>query len=288
MKRNSGSLWMLLAGLLFGCMSVFVKLGAAHFSHTELVFYRSLFGLLLIYGIMRHQHISIATKHGFTHLWRGVSGTIALLLFFYCITVLPLATAVTLNYTAPLFLTVLIMLVYKDKFHLPLTIAIVLAFCGVVLILHPTLGHDQLLPGLLGLVSGFLAGIAYINVKQLGILREPAPRVVFYFCLIATLGSGMWMLLDNVHPVTSQNIFILIGLGGAATLAQIAMTYAHRVGNTLVVSSLSYSTILFASLFGMLLWDEALSLSSWLGMAFIISGGVLSLRLAPQHPVKEG
>lgn len=279
-----GALWMLVAGLLFACMGVFVKLGAAQFSHVELVFYRSFFGLLLVYGIMRHRRVAIATRHWRNHLWRGLSGSVALALFFYCITVLPLATAITLNYTAPLFLTLLTMLVFKDKLHLPLTVAIALGFCGVVLLLHPTLERDQLLPGLLGLISGFLAGIAYLNVKQLGAIGEPATRVVFYFSLIASLGSGVWMLFDTVHPVGAQGFAILLGLGGSATFAQLAMTRAYRVGKTLVVGSLAYSTIVFASLFGMLLWDETLPLSSWLGMAFIIASGVLSLRLSPQHP----
>ena len=274
---------MLVAGFLFGCMGVFVKLGAPYFSHIELVFYRSFVGLLMVYAIMRSQRVSVVTQHWRSHLWRGISGTVALALFFYCITVLPLATAVTLNYTAPLFLTVFTMIVYKDKFHLPMTIAITLGFCGVVLLLHPTLARDQLLPGLLGLISGFLAGIAYLNVKQLGILGEPAPRTVFYFSLTASVGSGVWMLFDTVHAITPHGFAILLGLGSTATLAQIAMTHAYRVGNTLVVSSLAYSTIIFASLFGVLLWDEVLPLLSWLGMALIIAGGVLSLRLTPKH-----
>ena len=281
--KNTGSLWMLVAGFLFGCMGVFVKLGAAHFSYIELVFYRSFFGLLLIYLIMRSQRIGISTQYARNHLWRGISGSLALALFFYCITVLPLATAVTLNYTAPLFLTLLTMLVFKDKFHLPLTIAIALGFCGVVLLLHPTLQRDQLLPGLLGLISGFLAGIAYLNVKQLGIIGEPDTRTVFYFSLIATIGSAVWLMFDTMHAITPQGFAILLGLGGTATLAQIAMTRAYRTGNTLVVGSMAYSTIVFASLFGVLLWDEVLPLWSWLGMAFIIAGGVLSLRLTPKH-----
>ena len=279
---------MLVAGLLFGCMGVFVKLGAAHFSYIELVFYRSFFGLLLVYGIMRSQRIGVATQHWRNHLWRGLSGSVALALFFYCITVLPLATAVTLNYTAPLSLTLLTMLVFKDRFHLPLTIAIGVGFCGVVLLLHPTLQQDQLLPGLLGLISGFLAGVAYLNVKQLAMIGEPDTRTVFYFSLIASLGSGVWILFGTVHAITLEGFAILLGLGGSATLAQLAMTRAYRTGKTLVVGSLAYSTIVFASLFGMLLWDETLSLGSWLGMAFIIASGVLSLRLSPQHPPKEG
>ena len=282
------SSWMLIAGFLFGGMGVFVKLGAPHFSHIELVFYRSLFGLLLVYGIMRHQHIGIATRHWRGHLWRGVSGSVAMALFFYCITVLPLATAVTLNYTAPLFLTILTMLVFKDKFNLPLTTTIGLGFCGVVLLLHPTLQRDQLLPGLLGLISGFLAGVAFLNVRQLAMIGEPDTRTVFYFSLIATLGSSVWMLFDTMHAITLQSFAILLGLGSSATLAQLAMTRAYRTGRTLVVGSLAYSTIVFASLFGMLLWDETLSLASWLGMAFIIASGVLSLRLSPKHPPEEG
>jgi len=279
-----GSLWMLVAAVLFACMGVFVKLGAAYFSHVELVFYRSVIGLLLVYLIMRSHHISAATQHWRNHLWRGLSGTVALILFFYCITVLPLATAITLNYTAPLFLTLLTMLVFKDKFHLPLTIAIGLGFLGVVLLLHPTLQHEQLLPGLLGLISGFLAGVAYLNVKQLGMLGEPVTRTVFYFSLIASLGSGALMLFDTMHAITLKGLLILLGLGGTATLAQLAMTRAYRVGKTLVVGSLAYSTIVIASLFGMLLWNETLSPSSWSGMALIIASGVLSLHLSPRHP----
>ncbi len=274
---------MLVAGLLFGCMGVFVKLGAPYFSHVELVFYRSFIGLLLIYTILRQQRIGLATQQWRGHLWRGISGSVAMVLFFYCITVLPLATAVTLNYTAPLFLTILTMLVFKDKFHLPLTTAIALGFCGVVLLLHPTLEREQLLPGLLGLISGFLAGVAFLNIRQLAVTGEPDSRTVFYFSLIASLGSGIWLLFGTVHAVTPQGLAILLGLGFSATLAQLAMTRAYRTGKTLVVGSLSYSTIVFASLFGMLLWGETLSLSSWLGMAFIIASGVLSLRLSPKH-----
>jgi drug/metabolite transporter (DMT)-like permease len=283
----TGSRWMLVAGLMFGCMGVFVKLGAPYFSHIEMVFYRSFFGLLIISAIMRTQRVSMVTHHWRAHLWRGISGTLALVLFFYCITMLPLATAVTLNYTSPLFLTLLTMVVYKDRFNLPMTVAIGMGFCGVVLLLHPSIQRDQLLTGLLGLISGFLAGVAYINVKQLGILGEPAARTVFYFTLIATVSTGVWMLFNTVHPVTPRGFGILLGMGSTATFAQLAMTHAYRTGNTLVVGSLAYSTIVFASVFGMLLWKEVLPLDSWLGMALIIAGGVLSLRLTPKHPTPE-
>lgn len=168
-----GALWMLVAGFLFGCMGVFVKLGADYFSNIELVFYRSFIGLIIMYAILRQRGGSMATPHWKSHLMRGVSGTMALLLFFYCITVLPLATAVTLNYTSPLFLAVLITLVFRERFHPPLIIAIALGFVGMILLLHPTLQRNQITPGLLGLISGFFAGIAMLNVRELARSGEP-------------------------------------------------------------------------------------------------------------------
>ncbi|HUX91268.1 MAG TPA: DMT family transporter [Gallionellaceae bacterium] len=278
-----GALWMLVAGFLFGCMGVFVKLGAEYFSNTELVFYRSFIGLVIMYAIVRQRGGNIATPHWLSHIWRGVSGSIALLLFFYCITVLPLATAVTLNYTSPLFLTVLLMLVFRERFHAPLSIAIALGFAGMVLLLHPTLERNQIIPGVLGLISGFFAGIAMLNVRALARSGEPEWRIVFYFSLIATLISAAIMLFDTIHDITVHNFLILLGMGSCATLAQLALTRAYSTGKTLVASSLSYSAVVFATLFGILLWDEILSVSSWLGMALVIASGVASLRLAPRH-----
>lgn len=278
-----GALWMLVAGFLFGCMGVFVKLGAEFFSNTELVFYRSLVGLIIMYAIVHQRCGSIATTQIKSHLWRGISGTIALLLFFYCITVLPLATAVTLNYTSPLFLTLLLMLVLKERFHAPLTIAITLGFVGMILLLHPTLESNQIVPGLLGLLSGFFAGIAMLNVRELGRSGEPEWRTVFYFSLIAMLASGILMIFDHTHNLTPRGLLILLAMGSCATFAQLALTRAYSTGKTLVASSLSYSAVVFATLLGMMLWHETLSLSSWLGMALIIASGITSLMLAPKH-----
>lgn len=274
---------MLVAGLLFGCMGVFVKLGAAQFSNIELVFYRSFIGLFVVYLLIWQQRGSLVTPHWRSHVWRGISGVIALLLFFYCITVLPLASAVTLNYTSPLFLTVLTMLLFRDRFHWPLASAICLGFVGTVILLHPTLEKEQFIPGLLGLVSGFFAGIAMLNVRQLGMLGEPEWRVVFYFSLMASIVSGIMMALTEIHPIHLGNLPLLMGLGISATLAQLALTRAYSTGKTLVVGALSYSTIVFASLFGWLMWDDNIGGQEWLGIALIIGSGVLSLKLAPRH-----
>ena len=120
------------------------------------------------------------------------------------------------------------------------------------------------------------------NVRELGKLGEPEWRVVFYFSLIASVFGGIGMLLTHVHPITLQSIPLLLGLGVSATLAQLALTRAYTTGKTLVASTLSYSTIVFASLFGIILWGETLPLEGWLGIVLIITSGVLSFRTSPK------
>jgi drug/metabolite transporter (DMT)-like permease len=274
--------WMVVAGFLFGCMGVFVKLGAQYFSSAELVFYRSLFGLLAIYLIVRVRRLPLATPYWKMHLWRGLSGFAALMLFFYAIGSLPLATAITLNYTSPLFLALFTTVILRERPHLPLTLAILLGFAGVALLLRPTLHQEQLVTGLMGLASGFLAGIAYLNVKQLGQMGEPSFRVVFYFTLLSTVGGGLWMMVHTFHAVTPLNFLLLLGLGVTATLAQLAMTRAYREGDTLVVGSLAYSTVVFASLWGIALWGEVLPVAGWLGILLIIVSGVAASRVVPR------
>ena len=272
---------MLVAGLLFAIMGGFVKLGASQFSSAELVFYRSLFGLLSIYWVIRTRNRTphpFATVHWRAHLTRSVAGFIALLLFFHAIAELPLATAVTLNYTSPLFLALLLTFWQREKPHWPLLSALLLGFAGLILLLRPTLHADQLLTGLMGLGSGFLAGVAYFNLRQLGRLGEPDWRTVFYFTLVSSLGAGIVASMTGWHRVDLQAAGVLLGLGITATLAQLALTRAYRLGNALTVGGLAYSTVVFASLLGVLWWREVLPAGAWLGMGLIVASGVMSLR----------
>jgi drug/metabolite transporter (DMT)-like permease len=269
---------MLVAGFLFSCMGALVKLGSTYFSSTELVFYRSIIGFLIICVIVGIKRLPISTLHWKNHCWRGLSGLGSLLMFFYCITKLPLATAVTLSYTSPLFLTLFTTIMLKEHFHWLLAVAVTIGFAGVILLLHPSIQEDQWTGGLIGLASGFLAAVAYLNIKFLGNLGEPDWRVVFYFTLISTIITSIWMMFDTFHPITPFNFLLLMGIGITATLAQLALTRAYHTGKVLVVGTLAYSTVLFACVWGILIWGEALSLLSLIGIGCIVAGGLLSLK----------
>ena len=175
----------------------------------------------------------------------------------------------------------------KERPHWPLLFSILLGFVGVILLLRPTFHQGQLTAGLYGLASGFLAGIAYLNVKQLGQAGEPEWRVVYYFTLISTIGAGAWMLIHDFHPITPKGFWILLGLGTTATLAQLAMTRAYRLGSTLVVGSLAYTTVIFASLLGILLWGEVLSITASVAIAIIVISGIISVSTTPRHIIEE-
>ena len=270
------SLWMVLAAFMFACMGVLVKYGALYFSSTELVFYRSLIGVWMTYLIIRYYRLSIRTPHWRIHCWRGVTGLISLLMFFYCLTQLPLATAISLNYTWPLFMALFSTLILKEHIHWQLIMTVVAGFVGVVLLLQPTIMEHQWFSGLMGIGSGFFAAIAFLNVKQLSNLGESEWHVVFYFTLISTVITGACLTVSGLNAITGDGLMILLGIGTTATLAQLAMTRAYHHGTTLVVSSLGYSTVLFASLLGIWFWNEILSPIAWIGMLLIVLGGITS------------
>lgn len=272
-----GSLWMLVAALGFACMGALVKVGSSKFSSAELVFYRSLFGFGIIFITAFSKRLPLKTPQPLKQLSRGLIGFFSLLMFFYAIGHLPLATAITLNYTSPLFLASLLPFMLHERIKPTLYIAIIVGFLGIVMLLKPTLHAQDLIPGLVGLCSGLGAGIAYLIVKQLGNLHEPDWRTVFYFTLISCIGSGIWMLMGNAKPLNWQDLPVLFGIGISATLAQLALTRAYRTGQTLLVASLSYTTVVISSLFGIWFWQEQLLLSEWLAIALIIASGVTGI-----------
>jgi drug/metabolite transporter (DMT)-like permease len=278
---NLGSLWMLVAALGFAIMGALVKIGAEKFSSGELVFYRSFFGLVVIWLYIYQRKLPLATPVMFKQMSRAIVGFISLVMFFYAIAHLPLATAITLNYTSPLFLALFTPFLLHEAPKKTLFVTLLMGFIGVILLLKPSVHTQDWLPGFIGLCSGVGAALAYVHVKQLGKANEPDWRTVFYFTLVSSIGAGLWMLFDSFHAVSWQDLPILLGLGLSATIAQLAMTRAYRTGDTLVVASLAYMTVVLASLFGVLWWHEHLSVDAWLAIGLIIASGIISLRATP-------
>ena len=283
---------MVAASLLFACMGVCVKLGSELFTAAELVFYRGAIALLLIFGYVRITGLPLSTRHWRTHITRGIAGFVSLVMYFYAISLIPLATAVTLNYTSPLFLAMLLAFWQRERIRPLLFVALTAGFVGVILLLRPSWHSEQLAGGLFGLGSGMVSSIAYLNVRKLGELGEPEWRTVFYFSLIATIGGLPWVLVSTwhdqpLHAIDARGWLLLLGVGGFGAFAQLCMTRAYKHGKTIVTSSFAYSTVVFSSLFGMLLWNERLPFIALLGVGLILSSGILATAFSRAAPVEQ-
>jgi S-adenosylmethionine uptake transporter len=280
------SLWMLVASLLFACMGVCVKFAAETHSAVEITFYRSFISLILMFGLVRIQRVALVTPHWRWQVTRGLVGFIALLAYFYAITLLPLATAVTLNYTSAIFLAIYLSLAGM-RMRAGIYGALILGLIGVVALLKPTLHADQLFGGLVGLASGVMAGMAYFSVRELGSRGEPETRTVFYFSLVSSVCAGIWLMFSELHAVDLKSGLLLLGVASFATAAQLAMTRAYTRGKTLMSAALAYSTVIFSSLFGALFWGEVLEASAWLAIGLIILSGIAATHFSRASPVEQ-
>lgn len=276
---------MVAASFLFACMGVCVKLGSQQFSSGELVFARGAIATLLMGGYVAARGLSLTTPLWRMHLTRSFSGFVSLVAYFYAIGMIPLATAVTLNYTSPIFLALLLVLWLREPARPGLYGAVAVGFVGVVLLLQPTLAREQWLGGVLGLVSGVISSIAYLNVRRLGEAGEPEWRTVFYFSLFSAIGALPWLAASvPFHHVDGRGWMLLFGVGAFGAAAQLCMTAAYKRGKTLATAGLAYTTVAFSSVFGLLLWDEALSGAAWLGILVVVAGGVATTALSRSPP----
>ena len=224
---------MVLASLLFATMGVGVKIAARSFSITELVFYRRLVSVVFIALLLRAQGVPIRTPVPMMHAWRTLVGTLSLGAWFYAIAHLPLATAMTLNYMSSVWIAAFIVgggLLYGNLPRQgPLLATVLAGFAGVVLTLRPTLDQNQLFAGVIGLLSGIGAALAYMQVTALGRLGEPAGRTVFYFASGALVAGATGIAFTGFtpwHQVPWQAAIWLVPIGVLASLAA-CRTYSN-------------------------------------------------------------
>jgi len=276
--------WLIVvASLLFATMGVCVKLASHDYGSGEIVMYRGLVGVLMIGAMSRWRGDSLRTTVPAQHFLRSFTGVVALCLWFYAISKLQLATAMTLNYTSSLWLAVFMLggaaLWRRKPTELGLALVALVGFAGVVLVLRPTIEHDQWWNGLAGLLSGLVSAAGYLQVAALGRAGESESRIVFYFSIGGVVGGAALSNLTGWHAHTWTGIGWLLAVGVLATVAQLMLTRAYVHGRTLVNASLQYLGIGFSFVFGVLLFDELVSWMAVAGMLLIVAAGVRATAL---------
>lgn len=271
------SLWMLLACAMFAVMGACIKV-AADFgaSLSQIVLFRGVPSVVLLAIWASCTGRRLRPPSWKLHVWRNLSGVTAMWMGFYALSHLPLPTAVSLNYTSPLFIAGWMMVSGASQRDWVRGFAVLLGFVGVIGVLRPSIGQEHFLAGLLGLGSGAFGAIAMLQVRQLGRAGEPEWRTVLIFSSCVCMTSWVGLATQGWQSPTIPAWLGLIGLGTSGLVGQLAMTRAFGFGSTLLTAALQYTTIIFAAMIGIVFWSDIPDLVAWIGMALVIASGLLS------------
>jgi drug/metabolite transporter (DMT)-like permease len=278
----AGLRYMVLAAFFFSLMTLLVKIAGQHLPSAQLVLARSVVGVALSYGMLRRAGVASWGHRKGLLLFRGLTGFLALLCFFYALARLPLADTTVIVYVSPAFTALLAAFFLKETLRLNEVLGLVISLAGIVFVAQPSFlfggGADSLDLFAVGiaLLGAVFSSLAYVTVRK---LRETEHHlvVVFYFPLVATPASIPFMLPDTVWP-TPHEWFLLLGIGVFTQIAQVYLTkglHAEKAGRAL---SMSYVQIVFAALWGFLFFREIPDLACVLGALLVVAGTLVVAR----------
>ena len=283
---------MLLASALFALQAALVKVGLQQIAPLELVFFRGLVGAGVILAFARLGGQGLATRRPLGQIGLGIVGFAATGLYFASIGLLPLVTATALNYTAPLFLALVVGVHQARSTRIALLLWVVCGFLGACFALQPSLAGGSSIGVALGLGSGLAAAASYLLLGRLGRSGESERVTGFYFSLVICALAAVPTLATGFSISTFEQLGIVLAIGLLATVAQLAVAKAYAIGSPMIPATFSYSTVIFSSLLGVVCWGETLGLLETVGIALIVASGALALagqsRLRKPAPAMHG
>ncbi len=259
---------MLIATFTFTVMKVCVKF-VPHIPAIEIIFFRSIISLGISYYFLTKQKVSLWGNNKPVLILRGVTGAIALITYFSLLQQIPLATAATLQYLAPIFTAIIGIFLVKEKVNPIQWVFFAISFAGVVVVqgFDPRISLTHLL---MGIVASFFMGLAYNFVRKLKTSEHPLV-IIFYFPLVMLPFAGVWSSIVWVQP-KGYDWLILLLVGVFTQIAQFFMTKSYQTEELNKVSILSYIGIVYALGFGWLFFDESFNWLTYLGMGLVILG----------------
>lgn len=270
---SKGVGYMMLATLFFSLMNVGVKL-LPNIPAVEIVFFRSIISFVISLAILRSAKVNIWGKNKKYLILRGVSGAVALILYFRMMQEIPLASATVILFLSPIFTTIIGIFMNKEKVHPVQWLFFLVSFIGIVMLK----GFDSRIPLffiITGLIASVGSGMAYNCIRKLNTTEHPLV-IIFYFPLITipitgTISSFQWQMPQGYEWL------ILLAVGLLTQTAQYFMTKSYQIEEVSKVSSLRYVGIIYALIFGYLMFDEHFNWKAYLGMAVTLSGVILNL-----------
>jgi len=296
---DRGVLFMLLSALISALNGAVAKVLSEDLSALEIVFFRNLIGVLIILYTLRHTPPRLTGGKFHLLFLRGFLGFSAMILFFYTITEIPLGVAITLNKTSPFFVSLLAFYLLHEKLSKTNIFALLIGFFGVILITKPS-GIDISYEHFLGILGGFFAAAAYTTIKKIKNIYDTRV-IVLSFVGVGTFFPALFFLLTPfidtpealaflfepfVFPTSSKVWLLIVFMAFISTFSQWLLTKAYSISKASIIGVVSYTNIPFAIGFGFMLGDAFPDFLTFLGISFIILGGVLvSRKASAQKPV---
>ena len=264
---------MLMALLFFTAMNVLIKY-IPRIGAVEIIFFRSVVSLIMSYAVLKQKKINLWGNNEKWLIIRGIAGSAGLLFFFTTIKVMPLGSAIAIQYLSPIFTSLLGIYIVKEKVKPWQWVFFAIAFVGVLAIqgFDTRVTSTQALIGIAGALS---AGMAYNSIRKLKDSDHPLV-IIFYFPLVTIPITGVYLLSHWLQP-TFEELLILIAIGVVTQFAQYFMTKAYQADSLSKISSIQYIGIVFALGFGYFLFDESYNFRSGLGIIIIIISVVLNV-----------
>lgn len=261
------------SALLFSLMGVCIRYASHTVDNATVVFFRNAVGLFIfIPFIIKYGTAFFKTDKLWMHTWRSIVGLMAMYGFFYAIAHLKLSNAMVFSYSSPIFIPLIAWLFLKEKITKAMLVAATIGLFGVLCVAKPDSGLFNLL-SIIGLLSSFLAAMAFVTVRALT-STEPPERIVFYFCLFGTIISSIPMFFVW-RPYTYTELSYLVCAGILANISQIFMSNAYKLAPAGQIGPVNYIAIIFAGIWGYLFWHETPDMYSIIGFMLILSAILL-------------
>ena len=265
------------AFLMFTVMNTFAKMLSANHSVIEIAFYRNLIAcmpfLIMIFVFGRREILIIRSKPSLVGI-RAAIGTLSLVTTFYAYSIMPMADTTALLFTASLFIPVLGVIFLKESVGPYRWAAVAIGFIGVVIMAHPS-GEIYIFGIIVAMGAALMHATLQIILRYLG-RYESTETIAFYFFVVGLFLTALPLPFIAVRP-TMAEVPLLIGVGLSGAAAQWLLTFAFRNAKAAVVTVFNYSSIVWATLFGWMIWNEWPLPTVIAGAAIVIASNILMI-----------
>ncbi len=270
-----GAFFIVASELSFALSAAIIKLVSASLPNESIVFFRNLFGLVILTPLLLRAGTQILqTDRLHLHLLRSGIGIGAMYCFFYALAHLSLGDSMLIKSTIPLMIPFVSLIWLQESISQRVIWAGGLGFIGVFLILKPD--GDTNWASFVALSSSLMAAIAFVTVRKLS-ATEPTLRIVSYFAIVGLSISAIPLIWTWQTPTLSQCL-MLMGLGLTTTIGQLLLTRGYQSAPASSVGIFTYTSVPFGTFLGWLFWNELLDKNSYLGAVLIVLAGSIVLR----------